>query len=49
MNLLNMGMAIVNKLSLNPTKTKCMVFHTNQRNVISPNLIINNSIVERVS
>ena len=26
-----------------------MVFHTNQRNVIYPNLVINNSIIERVS
>ena len=32
---------IANKLSLNTTKTKYMVFHTNQRNVTYPNLVIN--------
>ena len=26
-----------------------MVFYTNQRNVTNPNLVINNSIIERVS
>ena len=40
---------IANKLSLNTTRTKYMVFHTNQRNVTYPNLVINNSIIERVS
>ena len=40
---------IANKLSLNTKKTKYMVFHTNQRNVTYPNLVINNSIIERVS
>ena len=37
-----------NKLSLNTKKTKYMVFHTNQRNVTYPNLVINSSIIERV-
>ena len=36
-------------LSLKPKKTKYMVFHTNQRNVTYPNLVNNNSIIERVS
>ena len=40
---------IANKLSLNPKKIKYMVFHTNQRNVTYPNLVINNTIIERVS
>ena len=40
---------IANKLSLKTTKTKYMVFHTNQRNVTYPNLVINNNIIERVS
>ena len=40
---------IANKLSLNTKKTKYMVFHTNQRNVTYPNLVINNSRIERVS
>ena len=40
---------IANKLLLNTKKTKYMVFHTNQRNVTYPNLVINNSIIERVS
>ena len=40
---------IANKLSLKITKTKYMVFHTNQRNVTYPNLVINNNIIERVS
>ena len=40
---------IANKLSLNTKKTKYMVFHTNQRNVTYPNLVINNIIIERVS
>ena len=39
---------IANKLSLNTKRTKYMVFHTNQRNVTYPNLVINNSIVKRV-
>ena len=40
---------IAKKLSLKTTKTKYMVFHTSQRNVTNPNLVINNSIIERVS
>ena len=40
---------IANKLSVNTKKTKYVVFHTNQRNVTYPNLIINNSIIKRVS
>ena len=40
---------IANKLSLNTKKTKYLVFHTNQRNVTYPNLVITNSIIERVS
>ena len=40
---------IATKLSLNTTKTKYMVFYTNQRDVTYLNLIINNSIIERVS
>ena len=38
-----------NKLSLNVKKTKFMVFHTIQRNVNYPNLMINNTEIERVS
>ena len=37
---------IDNKLSLNTTKTKYMVFHTK---CDQPNLVINNSIIERAS
>ena len=37
-----------NKLSLNIAKTKYMVFHTSKRNVICPNLKVNNSNIERV-
>ena len=44
-----MGMADCNKLSLNTKKTKYIIFYTNQRNVTYPNLVINNSIIERVS
>ena len=44
-----MGMAWCNKLSLNIAKTKCMVFHTSKRNVIYPNLKVNNSNIERVT
>ena len=40
---------IANKLTLNTKKTKYMVFHTNQRIVTYPNLVINNNIIERVS
>ena len=40
---------IANKLSLNTKKTKYLVFHTNQRNVTYPNLVITNSIIEQVS
>ena len=38
-----------NKLSLNIAKTKYMEFHTSKRNVIYPNLKINNSNIERVT
>ena len=38
-----------NKLSLNIAKTKYMVFHTSKRNVIYPNLNVNNSNIERVT
>ena len=38
-----------NKLSLNVKKTKYMVFHTPQKRVIYPNLILNNANTERVS
>ena len=38
-----------NKLSLNIAKTKYMVFHTNKRNVIYPNLKVNNNNIERVA
>ena len=38
-----------NKLSLNIAKTKYMVFHTSKRNVIYPNLKVNNSNIERVT
>ena len=37
-----------NKLSLNIAKTKYMVFHTSKRNVIYPNLQVNNSNIEKV-
>ena len=38
-----------NKLSLNIAKTKYMVFPTSKRNVIYPNLKVNNSNIERVT
>ena len=38
-----------NKLSLNIAKTKYMVFHTSKRNVIYPNLKVNNNNIERVT
>ena len=38
-----------NKLSLNIDKTKYMVFHTSKRNVIYPNLKVNNNNIERVT
>ena len=38
-----------NKLSLNIKKTKYMVFHTNQRRVLYPNLYINMMKIERVT
>ena len=38
-----------NKLSLSITKTKYMVFHTSKRNVIYPNLKVNNNNIERVT
>ena len=36
-------------MSLNIAKTKYMVFHTNKRNVIYPNLKVNNSNIVRVT
>ena len=38
-----------NKLSLNIAKTKYMVFHTSKRNMIYPNLKVNNNTIERVT
>ena len=38
-----------NKLSLNVKKTKYMVFHTPQKKVTYPEIIINNILIERVS
>ena len=38
-----------NKLSLNIKKTKYMVFHTNQRRVLYPNLYLNMIKIERVT
>ena len=38
-----------NKLSLNISKTKCMVFHSKQRIVQYPKLKIDNNIIEQVS
>ena len=38
-----------NKLSLNMAKTKYMVFHTSKRNMIYPNLKVNNNTIERVT
>ena len=38
-----------NKLSLNIKKTKYMVFHTNQRRVLYPNLCLNIMKIERVT
>ena len=38
-----------NKLSFNIVKTKNMVFHTSKRNVIYPNLKVNNNNIERVT
>ena len=37
-----------NKLALNISKTKYMVFHTSNRAVKHPNLIINNTYIEHV-
>ena len=37
-----------NKLSLHVNKTKFMVFHSDRRRVLYPNLSINNTIIERV-
>ena len=36
-----------NKLSLNIAKTKYMVLHTSKRNVVYPNLRVNNDNIER--
>ena len=38
-----------NKLSLNVAKTKYMVFHASKRNVIYPNLKVNNNNIESVT
>ena len=38
-----------NKLSLKIAKTKYMVFHTSKRNMIYPNLKVNNNTIERVT
>ena len=38
-----------NKLLVNIAKTKYMVFHTSKKNMIYPNLKINNSNIERVT
>ena len=38
-----------NKLSLNIAQTKYVEFHTSKRNVIYPNLKVNNSNIERVT
>ena len=38
-----------NKLSFNIAKTKYMVFHTSKRNVIYPNLKVNNNNIEKVT
>ena len=38
-----------NKLSLNIAKTKYMVFYTSKKNVIYPNLKVNNNSIERVT
>ena len=37
-----------NKLSLNVSKTKYMIFHANHKEVVYPDLKINNTIIERV-
>ena len=37
-----------NKLSLNVSKTKYMIFHTNHKQVVYLDLKINNTIIERV-
>ena len=38
-----------NKLCLNISKTKCMVFHTVQKHIQYPNLSIDNNIIEQVN
>ena len=38
-----------NKLSLNVEKTMYMIFHTTQRKIVYPKLIINNNEIERVT
>ena len=38
----------LNKLSLNSSKTKALIFHTIQRNVTYPNIVVNSSPVEFV-
>ncbi len=39
---------IVNKLSLNVSKTKFSLFHTKRKNIIPPIIIIQNVIIEQV-
>ena len=39
----------LNMLSLNVDKTKCMVFHTAQKNIVYPNLEIDGTAIEQVS
>ena len=43
------GWELANKLSLNVAKTKFMVFHTSNRLVRYPNLLINGGPIERVT
>ena len=37
-----------NKLSLNVSKTKLMIFHSDKKKMLCPKLFINNSEIERV-
>ena len=38
-----------NKLSLNASKTKCMVFHSDKKIVMYPKLLINDGEIERLN
>ena len=49
LNCRKFGNGFGNKLSLNIAKTKYMVFYTSKRDVIYPNLKVNNGIIERVT